>query len=106
MFIEVSNENKEFLQKQFRLTANTSPDYAGMNLKDSEAEYRRKVDFFEGHFEPLDEGEYKRIESKWSYMKCDHSIRHFVVHNINGRLSRYKCFLCVVDNMQENIHPT
>jgi broad specificity phosphatase PhoE len=103
MFIEVSNENKEFLSRQIRTAASSSPDYAGMNLEDSEAEYRRKLNFFQGYFEPLDAGAYKKIESKWSYMKCDHSIKHFVVHKVKGYMQQK--IVNFISNLRTDSHP-
>eukprot|EP00597_Dinobryon_sp_UTEXLB2267_P015822 CAMPEP_0170115900 /NCGR_PEP_ID=MMETSP0020_2-20130122/11851_1 /TAXON_ID=98059 /ORGANISM="Dinobryon sp., Strain UTEXLB2267" /LENGTH=558 /DNA_ID=CAMNT_0010343719 /DNA_START=58 /DNA_END=1734 /DNA_ORIENTATION=+ len=88
MFIEVSNDNEEFLQDQYRTAASTSPDYEGINNTDAELDYRRKVDKFKTYFEPLDSGANSAVESKWSYIKCDHFIQHFVVHNIKGYLQQ------------------
>jgi len=35
MFIEVSNDNEEFLQGQYKTAASTSPDYEGINNTDA-----------------------------------------------------------------------
>ena len=95
MFIEVSNENEEFLINQYKQTADEHPDYEGRSVAEAEAEYRRKVDFFAGYFESLDTGSYKKVESKWSYMQCDHSIKHFVVHNVKGNYLSFHIEVCI-----------
>ena len=50
-------------------------------------EYRRKIDDYKSIYEPLGDGTYK-IESRWTYMKCDHSQQHFVVNNAKGHLQQ------------------
>ena len=43
------------------------------------------MDKYKTFFETLDDGTYKE-ESRWCYLKCDHSKQHFVVHNVKGYL--------------------
>eukprot|EP01038_Epipyxis_sp_PR26KG_P012621 gene12621-16924_t len=86
MFIEVTNDDAKFLDSQYRTTVISSPDYAGVADIAAEEDYRKRVDVYQSYFEPIDGGEYSKIESKWSYLKCDHSKQHFVVHNVKGYL--------------------
>lgn len=88
MFIEVTNDNEEFLLNQIKLTADSSPDYASLENAEAQQEYRKKLEFFQGYFQPLNSGEYAYLESKWSYLKADHNNRHFEVHNIKGYLQQ------------------
>ena len=62
--------------------------YSQMQNYFQEIDYRKKVEKFKAVFEPLDSGDNSAIESRWPYIKCDHSIQHFVVHNIKGYLQQ------------------
>jgi broad specificity phosphatase PhoE len=39
-------------------------------------------------YEPVDSDGNSAIESRWSYIKCDHGKHHFVVNHIKGHLSQ------------------
>jgi len=41
---------------------------------------------YKSFYQPLDGGECQSVEGKWSYLKCDHSKKHFVVHNVKGHI--------------------
>lgn len=105
MFIEVTNENVSFLNKQYHNVSQTSFDYQGVGKNESvsehdcalfdyyvsvtqELDYRKKVDLYRTIYETIDAGVNRPVESKWSYMKCDHSTQHFVVHNVKGFLQQ------------------
>ena len=85
LWIEVMNDDDEFLIKQYHSTATTSPDFVGFCDADAVHQYRTRVDMYKRYFETLDDGTHK-AESRWSYLKCDHSKQHFVVHNVKGYL--------------------
>jgi broad specificity phosphatase PhoE len=85
LWIEVGNDDESFLTTQVR-NAVMSPDYTGMTDEAAERDYRRRVQIFKAIFEPLDMDYYASIESRWSYLKCNHSKQHFVVHNVKGYL--------------------
>lgn len=85
MFIQVENDDPKFLSDQYKLTAVSSPDYADINgSPEAEEDYRLRVQSYEAHYERL--CDCHSIESKWSFLICDHSKQHYVVHNVRGHL--------------------
>lgn len=88
MFIEVINEDVKFLENQYNVIANRSPEYAGMSASSSLADYRQRIENYQTYYEPLDSGDNHPVEKKWTYMKCDHSVHHFVVHKARGYLQQ------------------
>jgi len=84
LFIEVNNDNIQFLSEQYRSMARECPDYAGVDSNEAELDYARRVDKYASVFEPIDESH--PVESRWSFFKCDHSREHFVVHKVHGNL--------------------
>eukprot|EP00603_Paraphysomonas_imperforata_P009901 CAMPEP_0114476990 /NCGR_PEP_ID=MMETSP0104-20121206/15084_1 /TAXON_ID=37642 ORGANISM="Paraphysomonas imperforata, Strain PA2" /NCGR_SAMPLE_ID=MMETSP0104 /ASSEMBLY_ACC=CAM_ASM_000202 /LENGTH=544 /DNA_ID=CAMNT_0001651827 /DNA_START=14 /DNA_END=1648 /DNA_ORIENTATION=+ len=85
VFIEVHNNNQEFLDTQINLIASRSPDYANCSDNaEAETEIRKRIASYEEHYEPL--GKDHEVESKWSFFTCDHSRRHFIVHNVTGHM--------------------
>eukprot|EP01039_Chlorochromonas_danica_P002541 gene2541-2782_t len=86
MFIEVTNDDEEFLAKHYRTTVSHSVDYMGDDAEASEKDFRKKVDLYKKIFEPIDSGNNKSKESRWSYMKCDHAKQYFVVNRVKGYL--------------------
>mmetsp|Transcript_16932 Transcript_16932/g.12109 ORF Transcript_16932/g.12109 Transcript_16932/m.12109 type:complete len:511 (-) Transcript_16932:79-1611(-) len=101
LWIEVSNDDESFLSSQYR-NAVLSPDYMGMADEDAERDYRRRVEIFRAIFEPLDHDYYASIEQRWSYLKCDHSKQHFVVHNVKGHL--FQKVVNFIMNMRTTSH--
>lgn len=85
LWIEVTNDDEEFLHQQYMINAATSPDYAGIDNEAAQRDYEKRVEIFRAMFEPLD-SDSSSGESNWSYIKCDHSKKHFVVHNVKGYL--------------------
>ena len=86
VFIEVRNNDVEFLNTQISLIASRSPDYKRMaTLEEAENEIRRRIASYETIYESISED--NPVESKWSYFTCDHSKRHFVVHNVTGHIT-------------------
>ena len=51
-------------------------------------DYRKKIDNYKAIYEPLDLGETQNDEKNWTYMKCDHSMQHFVVNKARGYLQQ------------------
>ena len=47
-----------------------------------ELDYVKRVEMYESYFEPLDSGRCHGVESKWSYLKCDHERQNFVVNKV------------------------
>eukprot|EP01033_Poteriospumella_lacustris_P007119 gene7119-5122_t len=88
MFIEVYNEDEQFLASHYRSTVQYSADYAGLCDISSEMDFRKKVEKYRKFYEPVDHNGNHEDESKWTYMKCDHSKQHFVVHNVKGYLQQ------------------
>ena len=43
---------------------------------------------FRGTYESLNAIVNKSVETKWSFLVCDHSRQHFVVHNVKGYLQQ------------------
>ena len=43
---------------------------------------------FRGTYESLNSIVNKSVETKWSFLVCDHSRQHFVVHNVKGYLQQ------------------
>jgi broad specificity phosphatase PhoE len=86
MFVEVINENQSFLTEQYRETVLSSPDFEGVEQLEAELEYRKRIDQYNVYFEPLDTGDNSVEESHWSYMKCDHNRKRFIVNRFGGHL--------------------
>lgn len=107
MWIEVTNEDEAFLAKQYLNVVNYSPDYVGVQDADAFSDYRQRVDKYRSIFEPIDHprGDPKTPtqESKWSYMKCDHSKQYFVVNNVKGYLMQK--VVNFIMNMRTTSHP-
>ena len=57
-----------------------------MSTLQQEMDFRKKVEKYRKFYEPVDHNGNHEDESKWTYMKCDHSKQHFVVHNVKGYL--------------------
>lgn len=55
-----------------------------MQLED----YRKKIATYKAFYEPLDANETHNTEKKWTYLKCDHTMQHFVVNNAKGYLQQ------------------
>jgi broad specificity phosphatase PhoE len=53
-----------------------------------EADFRKKIEIYKGMYEPVDCGSNSLVECHWSYMKCNHAKKHFVVHNVKGHLQQ------------------
>jgi broad specificity phosphatase PhoE len=87
LWIEVNSEDEKYLQQQY-LNAFNSPDYAGVSEEDAERDYRHRIDIFRSIYEPFDDEHsvYSDVEKRWSYIKCDHSQQHFVIHHVKGYL--------------------
>ena len=49
-----------------------------------ELDYVKRVEMYESYFEPLDSGRCHGVESKWSYLKCDHERQNFVVNKVRS----------------------
>jgi broad specificity phosphatase PhoE len=81
----VTNEDEGFLKKQYRDNAKTSPDYQGVDDEEAEKDYLKRVAIFRSLYEPIDRVNALN-ETAWSYLKCDHSKKHFVVHDVRGYL--------------------
>lgn len=88
MFIEVQNDDDVLPADFYRETVQMSPDYAGVDLKEAETDYRRRIELYKSFYEPLDQNSADPVESKWSYLKCNHSHQDFVVHNVKGYLQQ------------------
>lgn len=86
IFIEVSNDDEQFLKENYRYCALNSPEYKNIDAATAETDYRRRIDMYATTFEAIDKDLKHPVESKWSYFKCDHSNHHFVVHRIRGNL--------------------
>jgi broad specificity phosphatase PhoE len=85
VFIEVQNNDEDFLNSQVKLIASRSPDYKDVTDDAvAEADIRARIASYEEHYEPLSESH--PVESKWSFFTCDHSSRHFIVHNVTGHM--------------------
>jgi broad specificity phosphatase PhoE len=85
VFIEVQNNDPEFLNTQINLIASRSPDYSDCpDIAQAEADIRSRISTYEDHYEPISKSH--PVESKWSYFTCDHSRRHFIVHNVTGHM--------------------
>ena len=82
VFVEVINENQEFLKQQYLLVAQTSPDYTSMSVEEATSDYKRRVDSYCLHYVPLSADH--PIESRWSYFQCNHANSHFVIHKATG----------------------
>lgn len=83
MFVEVLNEDPTFLVKQYEAAAKTMPDYADFSSWEAEADYRQRIASY-NDFESLNA--HHPVESKWSFIKCDHSSHYFEIHNIQGHI--------------------
>jgi len=103
MFIEVNNEDENFLSEHYRTTVHYSADYVGQSDAQSEADFRKKIEKYKALFEPLDSGAYSAVEKNWSYMKCDHSKKHFVVHNAKGHIQQK--VVNFIMNLRTTSHP-
>jgi broad specificity phosphatase PhoE len=103
MFIEVMSDNEISLTENYHETAKTNPDYVGVSLEDATLDYRNRVAKYSINYEPLHNGKSASIESKWSYFKCDHSKRHFVVHNVSGNLQLK--IVNFIMNLRTTSHP-
>jgi broad specificity phosphatase PhoE len=86
LWIEVTNEDEEFLHEQYVINTKTNPDYIGMDNEQAHQDYLKRVEFFRDIYEPLDTIDTYREEGSWSYIKCDHSKQHFVVNHVKGYL--------------------
>uniref|UniRef100_I2CQU3 6-phosphofructo-2-kinase / fructose-2,6-bisphosphatase n=1 Tax=Nannochloropsis gaditana (strain CCMP526) TaxID=1093141 RepID=I2CQU3_NANGC len=62
-----------------------SPDYAGATKEEAEKDYRMRVENYKRIYEEIDSGKYP-AESRWTYLKCDHSRQHFILHKVTGYL--------------------
>jgi broad specificity phosphatase PhoE len=51
-----------------------------------ELDYRRRIALYKTFYEPLDLDSVDPVESKWSYIKCNHGQQNFVVHRVTGSL--------------------
>ena len=71
-------------------------------------DYRQRVEEFETkYFEPIDFNLKHTVESKWSYLKCDHSSRHFVVHRVSGYMPlKVVHFLMNLQTLQHTFYLT
>jgi broad specificity phosphatase PhoE len=99
MWIEVANDDEEFLREQYEDHAKTSPDYVGVDNAQAHQDYQKRVDIFRAIFETIDS---KGEESHWSYMKCDHSKQHFVIHDVKGYL--FQKVVTFLMNMRTTSH--
>ena len=86
LWIEVSNDNEEFLSNNYRYCAMNSPEYKGIDTETAEKDYRDRINNYATTFATIDADLKHPVESKWTYFKCDHWRHHFVVHNIRGNL--------------------
>jgi hypothetical protein len=108
LFIEVQNNSPEFLREQSRVAAHTMPDYQAMSeneavsqpprittqppprshhlplLSYQELDYLRRVAQYVGKFESLSMAH--PVETKWSFMICDHTARSYEMHNVRGNV--------------------
>jgi broad specificity phosphatase PhoE len=103
MFIEVINDNQHILTEQYRETVESSPDFEGMEQLQAEVEYRKRIDRYHLYFEPIDEGEYSIVENYWSYMKCDHNRKRFIVNRFGGHLPQRVVHFIM--NLRTSTHP-
>jgi len=83
-FIEVDNNNPTFLTEQYKIAVQSMPDYEGMSDYEAEVDYRKRVATYTATFQPMSTSH--PVERRWSFLKCDHSRHHFVVHNVRGHL--------------------
>jgi len=90
LFIEVNNENERYLSQHYEDVSISSPDYQNVSNKgDAEVDFRKRIEKYKLIYEPIDDDshsttKYSAIETKWSYFKCNHSLKHFVLHNVSG----------------------
>mmetsp|Transcript_24660 Transcript_24660/g.41145 ORF Transcript_24660/g.41145 Transcript_24660/m.41145 type:complete len:542 (-) Transcript_24660:1051-2676(-) len=88
LWIEVTNEDDDFLLKQCHQTAISSPDFKGICTPDAIRNYRKRIDMYKAFYEELNApgSYYSPIETRWSYIKADHAKQDFVIHNVKGHL--------------------
>lgn len=70
-----------------------------------EEDYRRRVAKYEIHYESIgknvDDAK-NAAEERFSYLVCDHSRQHFVVHNVRGYLPQK--IVNFISNMRTTTH--
>lgn len=49
-----------------------------------EEDYRQRVASYEANYEGISKDH--PVEAKWSFLTCNHSMHHYVVHNVRGHL--------------------
>ncbi len=85
MWIEVINDDEEFLCQQYLQYSLNLPDYIGVDNEQAHRDYLKRVEILRSRYETLDDGKYS-VETRWAYMKCDHAKQHFVIHDVKGYL--------------------
>lgn len=86
VFIEVQNNDTDFLATQVDLIATHSPDYSeAASTAEAAEDVRARMKSYEESYEKIGKSDHE-VEKKWSFFTCDHSRKRFVTHNVTGHI--------------------